>query len=190
MDSSRNGVSSNIFDVTSSLTVSPRLSILSIKAPESPVPDMALATSEPFSLSLIRVLTFTVSTVGSAVMIVFGTQRDVLRTWFGWLRLIRMRMSSGNGDDSRSSTPNSLTFADPNRSTPTQLKRSSSWVDKTSLSEVSSMYSGQLGPSNQNQNKRELKKSLSRRDISQPVVRQDLTLEFPELERIEIGQAV
>ncbi|OCB87475.1 hypothetical protein A7U60_g5380 [Sanghuangporus baumii] len=44
------------------------LSALSMKAPRSAVPDMALAT------------------MGSAVLLVFGTQRDILRTWMFWKR--------------------------------------------------------------------------------------------------------
>ncbi|PAV21144.1 40S ribosomal S7 [Pyrrhoderma noxium] len=39
------------------------LSLLSLKAPQSPIPDMVLAT------------------MGSAVVLIFGTQRDVLRAW-------------------------------------------------------------------------------------------------------------
>ncbi|KLO16369.1 hypothetical protein SCHPADRAFT_823375, partial [Schizopora paradoxa] len=49
------------------------LSLLSLKAPESPVPDLALAT------------------MGSAVVLVFGTQRDVLHAW----KFCRRRNSSG-----------------------------------------------------------------------------------------------
>lgn len=44
------------------------LSLLSIKAPHSPVPDVALAT------------------MGSAVVLIFGTQRDILRAMCFWRR--------------------------------------------------------------------------------------------------------
>lgn len=60
------------------------LSLLSIRAPESPVPDMALATSTSRCFPIVTALLNTVITVGSAVVIVFGTQR-VCRRPLGYL---------------------------------------------------------------------------------------------------------
>lgn len=116
--------------------------------------------------------------MGSAVVIVFGSQRDVLRVWFG-----PCFKRKSVDIDTRSITPNSLNFNDPGRKK--SSKRTSSWYDRTSDSDNSSMYSGQTGHS-----KGESKKSLTSRDISPPVVRPDLTLSFPDFERFEVGRAV
>jgi len=48
------------------VTLGMSLSVLSLRAPDSPIPDLALAT------------------MGSAVVLVFGTQKDVIRAWQFW----------------------------------------------------------------------------------------------------------
>ncbi|KAI5124754.1 hypothetical protein M0805_005388 [Coniferiporia weirii] len=83
------------------------LSALSIKAPQSPVPDMALAT------------------MGSGVVLVFGTQRDVLRAWMFWNR---------DADDSRRVQHPGISSADtlnlPALASTTKRTNSPSWSEK------------------------------------------------------------
>ena len=68
---------------TKSILLFYSLSLLSLKAPQSPIPDMVLATSKNkifvTKLTLANLLHH--HEVGSAVVLIFGTQRDVLRAW-------------------------------------------------------------------------------------------------------------
>ncbi|KAH8118481.1 hypothetical protein DFH11DRAFT_675552 [Phellopilus nigrolimitatus] len=125
------------------------LSALSFKAPHSAVPDMALATT------------------GSAVVLIFGTQRDVLHAWMFWRRndgdfqkVQRPDVSSG---DSLKPSTSTLTAVMTVSSSP-------SWKEKIELSRP-------LEPQRAyNFVRRTKTTSATRRDISDPVLRDDSSL--------------
>lgn len=110
--------------------------------------------------------------MGSAVVLVFGTQRDVLRAWMFWNRK--------NQDDRRvvhDMKPSSIVRTD-SLSSGYSSKRSeshfSAWslqpsIEASPIRQERDILAAQYG--------RKLKGPVSTRDISQPVLREDLT--FP-----------
>ncbi|KAL5527524.1 hypothetical protein ACEPAG_6325 [Sanghuangporus baumii] len=122
------------------------LSALSIKAPRSAVPDMALAT------------------MGSAVVLVFGTQRDILRTWMFWKR------NTQDGRGARQPTASPLNRTDSPSSSERSIKQAGSSRDsgkEDGMHEIEH-WNGQFSG-------HKAKGRLRTQDISQPVLREDLT---------------
>jgi len=122
------------------------LSLLSLKAPESPIPDMALAT------------------MGSAVVLVFGTQRDVLRAWrCCGTRIPAGPSSSPTAHGTSSTTKLNLTES---RTSVTYIHRNSHsrWNVRLPLIWKTSEQTEQVGP------------SIRGHKISNPVPREDLTI--------------
>ncbi|KAL5487907.1 hypothetical protein ACEPAI_6015 [Sanghuangporus weigelae] len=125
------------------------LSALSIKAPQSAVPDMALAT------------------MGSVVVLVFGTQRDILRTWMFWKR------NRQDGRGARQPTASPLDRTDSPSSSEHSIKRVGSSPDSgkdDGMHEIEHQqnWRGQFS-------RHKAKGPLRTQDISQPVLREDLT---------------
>ncbi|EJD01299.1 uncharacterized protein FOMMEDRAFT_135535 [Fomitiporia mediterranea MF3/22] len=137
------------------------LSALSIKAPRSPVPDMALAT------------------MGTAVVLVFGTQRDILRAWM----CCRWRRKGGNdggngGAGARRSSISSFGRTDSPASDHSVKRADLSPLSWNSKHEIPIQFEPQppiIHPPPAYE--RKTKVGLSTRDISQPILREDLT--FP-----------